>query len=241
MSGAITQYLKYLNTQRKQYNGVIEKPARDVTINKLSSFAQSSEGEEIIAQDLVKNALNNNRRVLCWSDQHFNHDMLWKKGFRDFNSREEMNTLMLNNLNHIGSNDLVIFGGDLCFYNFKDILEAIKKVDCQKIYVLGNHDLRDNTLQSELKKIFDAVTVAFEFDHESILNGKNIIVTHYPIIQEDLKNEQFNLHGHTHKYFISERHLNMCVENTNYDLLEINELIMNHKAKYETTLTVKKM
>ena len=162
---AITQYLKYLNTQRRQYNGLIEKPAREVTINKLTLLAKANEGHDVIARNLVKDALDNNRRILCWSDQHFNHDMLWKKRLREFNSREEMNTLMLNNLNHIKEDDLVIFGGDLCFYNFKDILEAIQKINCQKIYIIGNHDLRDNTLPNDLRKIFDAVTIAFDFEH----------------------------------------------------------------------------
>ena len=230
MNNVIEQYLDYLNTARKQYNGLIEKPARDVTINKFTTISKNSELDVIKAKNLVEAALTEGRRVWNWSDQHFNHDMLWKKGYRAFHSREEMNSRMLSGMETIQKDDVLIFGGDLCFYDFKEIVQAINKIECQKIYIVGNHDVRDNSLQNELRKVVDALTIAFDFNHSSILNGSNIVVSHYPFSEDKLYNVQFNLHGHTHQYLMGEKHINMCVEHTNYIPIVLSDLILKNKT-----------
>lgn len=217
------RYIRYLNTEAKQYNGVVEKPARDSTIEKFISIAKENNTSEQKARDLIVSALNEDRKVLCWSDHHFNHDMLWKKGLRNFSSREEMNNTMLNALCAIKPDDVVLFGGDLCFYNFKDILAEINKVKCQKIYVVGNHDIRDKALLNSLRSSFEAVTISFDFQHEPSFGDKNILVSHYPVAASHLLDNEINLHGHTHQHLMGLKHLNMCVEHTGYKLKELRE------------------
>lgn len=223
---AVEQYLKYLNEPRKQYNGIIEKPARESTIIKMNNIEEKTNGSEL-ATCLIANALENKKRILCWSDQHFGHDMLWKNGYRNFASREEMNNKMLLALQDVREDDILIFGGDLAFYNFKDVLSKIQEICCKKLYVIGNHDVRDNSLSNAIQKCFDVTTIAFDFDFKiSDDETKKVIVSHYPISEDRLFDNQINLHGHTHQYLIGNRHLNMCVEHTGYKLKELNDFFI---------------
>lgn len=218
-------YFSYLGTARKQYSGLIETPARESTLKKFMKVEDKFAGLDVVASNLVVGALNDGRSVKCWSDQHFNHDMLWKKELRPFACREDMNGAMVEAMKDVKADDLVIFGGDLLFYSPQEFLALIKALPCQKIYVVGNHDISSNSLVNSLGDIFDALTVAFKFSHESVLDGKDVLVSHYPVTQEFL-GDMYNLHGHTHTFSFNDNvHFNMSVEKTNYCLMELNELI----------------
>lgn len=218
---AVEQYLKYLNLPRKQYNGVVEKPLRDSTLERFEKIHHANPDMSDRAKNVIEQAIIDGKQILCWSDHHFNHDMLWKNGYRNFASREEMNEQMLKALDNVDENSVIIFGGDLAFYQINDVLEKINKIKCQKVYVVGNHDVKE---VSKIRKYFDIVTIAFEFNMILNQNPRKVIVTHYPINQEDLLDDQINLHGHTHLYLMGEQCINMCVEHTGYSPKKIQDL-----------------
>ena len=60
-------------------------------------------------------------------------------------------------------------------------------------------------------------------------NEIEYIVSHYPIHDSLIPKGMINIHGHTHRYDITDVHLNMCVEKTNYQPEQFLDLIKRKK------------
>jgi calcineurin-like phosphoesterase family protein len=134
------------------------------------------------------------------SDFHLNHVNIcgpklssWEKGFRDFNSIEEMNNTIINNLNsRVSYDDELYFLGDFAFGDRKKIPELRSRINCQTIYFIrGNHD-------HNIDKFADCFTWIKDY-HEFYYNKTLIITFHYPIASwNGLGKSAINVHGHCH-------------------------------------------
>ena len=71
----------------------------------------------------------------------------------------------------------------------------------------------------------DEVCAVFTFKYNEI----EYIVSHYPIHDSLIPKGMINIHGHTHRYDMTDVHLNMCVEKTNYQPEQFLDLIKRKK------------
>lgn len=107
----------------------------------------------------------------------------WDKGYRDFDSLDEMNDTIINNMNSvIMPEDRLIFCGDFLFgmdklENFKKFWARINTKNV--ITIFGNHDVdwmlkRDNLAEVEkiVGKVYDV--------YEENIDGEDCWFCHYP-------------------------------------------------------------
>jgi len=174
------------------------------------------------------------------SDTHFNHENVLKfvgdKGqlVRDFSSVEEMNETMINNWNSVVKpGDKVYHLGDVFFGEqawFKKMWPRLKGA---KRLVVGNHD--DIKFLSS-GGFFSKVSMWRMFPEFGLL------LTHVPVHPSNLKilvaednykegdcgqtqKTFLNVHGHIHQNNSPEGpYRNVCVEQTNYTPINIEEL-----------------
>lgn len=134
-----------------------------------------------------------------------------------------MDECLIDNWNSVvGSNDLVYHLGDVYFGDGK---KALPKLNGKKHLILGNHDKWGD---SSLNGVFSKISIWKR------INELNVLMTHVPIDQHELLRPYdnpsrpwfINLHGHTHDQIVSsERHINVCVEQTDYKPVELESLI----------------
>jgi len=83
------------------------------------------------------------------SDTHFGHTNIagpsvsvWKNGYRNFNSVQEMNDALVHNINKVvGEDDILYHLGDWSFGGVHNIYYFRKSLICKNIHlILGNHD-----------------------------------------------------------------------------------------------------
>lgn len=102
----------------------------------------------------MENIIFNGNKVWLTSDTHYNHSNIckatssWRElseghlGVRNFNTLEEMNNEIINNINkYVKQDDILFHLGDWSFGGIESIAEFRKKIICKNIYlILGNHD-----------------------------------------------------------------------------------------------------
>lgn len=150
--------------------------------------------------------------IFFTSDTHYGHSNIasknsskWDKGYRDFNSTEEMNRVIVKNINKLVKyEDTLYHLGDWSFGGIDNIWNFRKQIVCKNIHlILGNHDSHielDKTLPNcpnllHAKHIFDSV------DHyKEITIGKtNFILSHYAHrVWKGHHKEYIHLYGHSH-------------------------------------------
>lgn len=83
------------------------------------------------------------------SDWHLGHANIagkntsnWKEGYRNFNSVEEMDDTIIDNINkYVNENDTIFFHGDFSFGGHTKIPDYRRRIECKTIHVIrGNHD-----------------------------------------------------------------------------------------------------
>lgn len=148
------------------------------------------------------------------SDWHAFHENIvrgcskWddKSACRDFDSLEEHNETLIENINSCAkANDVIYFNGDFSFGGKQNIYEFRKRIVCRNIHlILGNHDLhiRKNTLlvadndeNIEARSLFSSVEdVAYRrIGHE------NFVLCHYAMRTWDRGHHgAIMLYGHSH-------------------------------------------
>lgn len=173
--------------------------------------------------------------VYLLSDNHFGHTNIIKHANRPFSSVEEMDEVMLNNWNStVGKNDTVINMGDFCWTKNKHVLQKYTEpLNGKKYLKLGNHDpfKPQVYLDAGFERVLeDSIT---DLTYVSANGDKyKIVLCHYPIYMWDgCFKDSFHLYGHTHLLITNFRNsMNICVENTDYKPLHIEEIIAKLKS-----------
>ena len=98
----------------------------------------------------MKLTLNKGQKIFFTSDTHFNHSNIchgvskWanERTCRPYQSLEEMNKSIVDNINSIvGEDDILFHLGDWSFGGKEQIWEFRKQIKCKNIHlILGNHD-----------------------------------------------------------------------------------------------------
>lgn len=160
-------------------------------------------------------------RLFVMSDLHYNHKNVIKMDNRNFDSIEDMNTSILNELKEKLKPDDVLFDlGDLfwrCDIGVcRDFLDNIPTKNIYKI--LGNHDSYElflpgnNNLCDKFKVIADILDIRVDY------KGKEYQVNlcHYPILDwNHMYHGGIHIHGHTHG------HLDNWTESNNRLMVDV--------------------
>lgn len=164
----------------------------------------------------MKILLNKGQKVWFTSDTHYNHANIckgttqWDRGgenhFRDFDTLNQMNAVLVNNINAVvGQDDILIHLGDWSFGGFDSIAEFRNRIVCQNIHlVLGNHDHHIGNNRDGIAEIFSSVHQYLDLsikwpDGSGKHDGAHFVCMHYPIASWDgLGKGVPHLHGHVH-------------------------------------------
>ena len=159
------------------------------------------------------------------SDTHFNHyPKTWEWPARP----EGWEQMIIDNWNKVIFKDSkVIHLGDFGF-GTKEIIKKSRDKLNGEIYLLkGNHDRHGAKWYKDvginlIKKNFAIQT-----------SGEIFVFSHRPI-RDDMPDKMVNIHGHCHeKYgFISDKHIHISVEQTDFKPVTFPELVMRWR-KYE--------
>ena len=155
--------------------------------------------------------IEKNRKVYITSDTHYAHKNLcrgvtdWRlpdgsipiSQTRDFNTIEQMNETIVNNINSVvGQDDVLIHLGDWSFGGFENVQKFRDRILCKEIHlILGNHDTHIENDRYNVQELFTSV------NHYTKLMYKNntFVLFHYPMQSWDgLNKGHIHLHGHVH-------------------------------------------
>lgn len=160
---------------------------------------------------IEKNSKGEYPNVWVFSDPHYNHKNIcrgvtnWRladgsiptKQTRNFQTLEEMNNAIVNNINNvIQQDDIAICLGDWSFGGFEFIREFWDRLNCKNIHlILGNHDHHIKRNKDGCKGLFLSVS-----EYNTLVYDKHTFkLFHYPISSWDNLNKGvFHLHGHCH-------------------------------------------
>jgi len=137
-----------------------------------------------------------------------------------FNSIEAHDHYIIDKHNAtVHDTDLVYFLGDVTWKTNKNAREQIAAMNGRKRLCVGNHDDVD----------FLMSTGAFERIYLwKYFPEYNLIASHVPLAETDLKRGQFNVHGHLHDNAVRTssgkldlRYFNVCVEQNHYTPVQL--------------------
>ena len=152
--------------------------------------------------------------IYITSDSHYNHQNLCKgttswdtstaKGLaavRDYETLEEMNDALVNNINAVVSKDDILYHlGDWSFGGIDKVEIFREKINCNRVHLLfGNHDQNIKDRRNGLHRLFESTSDYKELNWGSGKSSTNIILFHYPIAEWNrIARGAYMLHGHRH-------------------------------------------
>lgn len=168
------------------------------------------------------------REIFVISDTHFGHENILKFSkehgdpTRSFSSVEEMDELMIERWNSVvRAQDKVYHLGDFALGPGKQkIGDYVKRLNGHIRLIVGNHDRI-----AELSKYIKKISLWRQFPEYGLL------FTHVPVHPSTLEENRFskkpiNVHGHIHQNKSPDGPYKcVCVEQTNYTPVNIEELI----------------
>lgn len=163
------------------------------------------------------------RRIWLMSDPHFNHTNIIKFAGRPFGSVDEMNETIVERCNAVvRPEDHLYVLGDVSMS--KSGLVFAKRLNGHKRLITGNHDIFDTT--EYMKAGFEKVMGVRVFG--------NALLSHFPVHPDSLAHrfKDGNIHGHLHEQTVNDpRYENVCVEQTGYAPVELDEVVARIKRR----------
>jgi calcineurin-like phosphoesterase family protein len=161
--------------------------------------------------------------IYVWSDQHFNHKNIIKYSDRPFGSIQEMNEYMVfQYCSLITPNDVVIWVGDVGFGDITLVQQLLAECVGYNVLIPGNHDFKG--LTGKLRDMeFDEIHAIASLP----IDGTEYIFTHYPLT--DIPDGCVSVHGHTHTINLSQRHINVSVEQLGYCPINLRDLVIRRR------------
>lgn len=129
------------------------------------------------------------------SDLHLNHEAAIRMCNRPFETLEEMNLTLINNINAmVKKHDTLYILGDATYKGgLEDANKLISQINGKKILIRGNHDRKyDPTL-------FDDIRDFLEVHLGCSGQNYSISLMHYPMVEwPKSRHGSIHLHGHQH-------------------------------------------
>lgn len=163
------------------------------------------------------------------SDLHFGHQKIISLCNRPFDTVEEMNQTIINNINsRCKDSDMLYILGDIGFCG-NYVVDLVRQINCKKILIVGNHDHKQIIHRSFRSCFEDIKEYAYVRDGEY-----KIYCAHYPHAEWDgwYKN-WYHFFGHVHNadtigariMRIHERAVNVGIDVNSYIPKTAKELI----------------
>ena len=186
--------------------------------------------------------IDKNKNVFITSDTHYGHSNIcrgttnWRlpdgsipiDQTRDFETIENMNDTIVNNINSmVGQDDVLIHLGDWSFGGFDNIKKFRERIICKEIHIiLGNHDHHILNNKENVRELFTSVS---EYNTLKYLDS-TFVLFHYPITSwNGLHKGDIHLHGHVHlsndKKFGKGKKMDVGVDGNNLKPYSIKEII----------------
>jgi len=162
----------------------------------------------------MKIILEKGQNVYFTSDTHYGQRNIcrgvsdWKSGHRDFDTIDEMNSAIVDNINKIVKTDDILFhDGDWSFGGFDKIKELRDRINCKNIYLfLGNHDHHILNNNENIRDLFTnvdtycLVRISEKPERKGgMFTNTDIVFCHYPIQSwQNKRRGVIHLHGHCH-------------------------------------------
>lgn len=166
------------------------------------------------------------------SDQHFGHFNIIRFSHRPFATVEEMDAVMLANWNSkVKGDDTVYVLGDL-FFRAAAVEPILKALNGRKHLIVGNHD-GGWMGRVNLSDYFVSVQTLKEID----LDGKHLVLCHYPMLSYPQSRCGYMVYGHIHNNVGDDywplvarrpRMLNAGVDVNNFEPVTFEELLTNN-------------
>ena len=209
----------------------------------------------------MKLVLKKGQRLFFTSDTHYQHANIclgttfWDKSgndFRDFQTLEHMNQVLVDNINEVvGEDDVLIHLGDWSFGGFEMIKEFRDRIICKNIHLTyGNHDHHIRRNKEGIQEIFSSTQdYLFLNVRKPGENGRvlkyDIVCMHFPIASWDgLGNGVIHLHGHTHlpKHLRTGegRYMDVGVDGNGLKPISLEEILEILKGKSKVNLVLPK-
>jgi calcineurin-like phosphoesterase family protein len=196
----------------------------------------------------VKINLQKEQNLYVTSDLHLNHKNIcsgttcWdirKERTRNFDSLEDMNQVILNNINSkVGLNDVLFLLGDVFFGTPQQGKELLGEINCQNIHlIVGNHDhyilMNKENLRERFASVQDYLYLTVTSSNNEIRGKHRFVLMHYPIVSwNNMARGVIHLHGHVHLPPQQKVHegksMDVGMDGNNlevYSLQEINEIM----------------
>jgi len=182
-----------------------------------------------------------NSKIYIMSDNHHGHSQIvrgtssWedKSGCRDFDTVEEHDKTILDNINGIVMpDDTLYILGDFCVGSSTSYLKMKKieayryyrnLINCEHIhYIRGNHSPSLKEFNELEKPIFESVHEYLELRYKKNL----IILFHYPILSfNSMSHGSYMLSGHQHSNRVHGRSMDIGVDSNNFKPYLIDDII----------------
>lgn len=168
-------------------------------------LALATEDNVTAASLEVVSALAAGARVWMTSDLHFHHTNIISYCDRPFGNVNTMNAELRKVLEKVGSDDLVVFVGDMVMGSLESSIPELQGLPGKKILVVGNHDFMNSGKpryphfrEGDGSPVFERI-VPFLF-WTDFYQPRPVMVTHYPLsVPEGYSFGQVrNYHGHLH-------------------------------------------
>ena len=146
------------------------------------------------------------------SDTHFYHKRIIELSYRPFDTVEEMNSTIIDNINAAVEPDDVLFMlGDIVMGGWEQNIPIVDRINCKKVLVVGNHD-KPFTVKSEQRMA--EVMEVYERHFDSVVHGSmalgDFVLSHFPYDGDHTDEERFAsrrpkddgkvlIHGHIHE------------------------------------------
>lgn len=171
--------------------------------------------------------------VFIIADTHFGHEKCCTTftkpdgvtPLRPFSNAEEMDEILVQRWNEVVKpEDKVYHLGDVVIN--KKHLPTVARLNGKKRLVMGNHESGRGTGSSVLMQYFESLYGCRVFH--------DLIMTHIPIHETQLRRFGVNVHGHLHAHDLDDpRYLCVSVEHTDFRPLTLGEVRERIKAKQE--------
>lgn len=161
------------------------------------------------------------------SDLHIGHTNILKfcPDSRPFSSVEEMNEAIISNWNgSVNRNDTVYILGDVGFGPAKDVVNVLRRLNGNKILIVGNHDNKNIKSGDFCSQFVDMKLYNIEN-----FGNKLVVMFHFPIEFWDKRHHgSFHFHGHCHSKNpekLSQRRYDVGVDGNDCKVYNLYELL----------------
>lgn len=152
--------------------------------------------------------------VYFTSDFHFSHEAVILFERNQFDKTSDHDKAVLESLSVLTKEDEIWFLGDMGWPN-DFVSEKIRKMECHKYMIKGNHDTDSNYYYIEKFGLKEC------YDHPVWLNDR-IVLSHYPV---PVENGVLNIHGHLHGSVIDRKnYINANVHIQDYKLIPMTTI-----------------